>query len=240
MPSTRLWRGSVLPMSRPRRSRRSYGALSAPREPASRTRVERHLTGYRIDHDQRRRRQSIAASIGAHAGADIEQITVPWAAQPAVLLHGILERSEPVRANRAVRDERSILELDKAERLPVDLDEQRQPLPQFAQGAEGERTRKRLPPGPRTPRQSFPAHHHRLVLVPQTHVARPVLLAECGQPVRPTLRQIKPHLDCRPLRSERLQQSPNFCSGTVAREGARAVPRIRPVDLQLEKHPPTR
>src|SRR5271157_5452023 len=68
MQSMRLWRGSVLPMSRPRRPRRNYGALCAPREPARRTRVERHLTGWPIDHDQRHRRQSIAASVGAHAG----------------------------------------------------------------------------------------------------------------------------------------------------------------------------
>jgi hypothetical protein len=76
----------------------------APREPASRTRVERHLIGYRIDDNQRRRRQSIAASVGARAGPDIEQITVSRTAQLAILRHGLLERSEPVRANRAVSD----------------------------------------------------------------------------------------------------------------------------------------
>ena len=40
-------------------------------------------------------------------------------------------------------------------------------------------------------------------------------------------------LNRRPLRSERLQQSPNFCSGTVARKGACAVPRVHPVDPLL-------
>src|SRR5271167_1995445 len=188
MRSTMLWRGSALPTSRPRRPRRSYGVRCAPREPASRTRVERHLAGYRIDDNQRRRRQSIAASVGARAGPDIEQITVPWAAQPAVFRHGILERSEPVRANRAVGDERSVLELEQAERLAIELDEKRQPLAQLAQSAEGERSRRRLPPGPAACRQSFPAHHHRLVLIPETRVARPVFLAEYGESFRPMLR----------------------------------------------------
>jgi hypothetical protein len=50
---------------------------------------------------------------------------VPRTAQPAILRHGILERPEPVRANRAVGDERSILELEEVEWLPVDLDEKR-------------------------------------------------------------------------------------------------------------------
>jgi hypothetical protein len=47
-------------------------------------------------------------------------------------------------------------------------------------------------------------------------------------------------LNCRPLRSERLQQTPNFCSGTVARKGACAVPRVHPVDPQLHSHSPSR
>ena len=33
-----------------------------------------------------------------------------------------------------------------------------------------------------------------------------------------------------------LEQSPNFCSGTVARESACAVPRLHPVDPQLHNH----
>src|SRR6516225_8412058 len=147
MPSTTLWRGSALPMSRPRRPRRSCGALSARRKPASRTRVERHLAGYRIHRDDRRRRQSIAASVGARTGPDIELITVPWTAQLAILRHSILERSMRVWANRAVSDGRSILELEQAERLSIDRDEKRQPLAQLAKRAEGEWNRGHLAAG---------------------------------------------------------------------------------------------
>jgi hypothetical protein len=42
-----LWRGSVLPMSRLRRPRRSYGVRCAPRKPANRTRVERSCSADR-------------------------------------------------------------------------------------------------------------------------------------------------------------------------------------------------
>jgi hypothetical protein len=65
-----------------------------------------------------------------------------------------------------VSDERSILELEQAERLSVDLDAKRQPLSQLAQGAKGEWTRRRRPADSAACRQGFPAHHHRLVLVP--------------------------------------------------------------------------
>ena len=86
-------------------------------------------------------RQAIAACVGAHTGPNIKQITVPGAAQLAVLRYGVLKRSEPVRANFAVGDERSVAELEYAARLSVELDKKRQPRAQFAQGAEGEWSR---------------------------------------------------------------------------------------------------
>ena len=54
----------------------------------------------------------------------------------SVLRDGFLERPEPVGAYRRVRDERAIRELEDAERLPIELHEQRQPRPQLGQRSE--------------------------------------------------------------------------------------------------------
>jgi hypothetical protein len=44
-----------------------------------------------------------------------------------------LERSKPVRANRRVSDKRSVIEFENAQRLPIELEAKRQPLPQLTQ-----------------------------------------------------------------------------------------------------------
>jgi hypothetical protein len=64
------------------------------------------------------------------AGAQIKKVTMPRAAQHAILWHGFSERAKPMRAGRGVRNEALVLELDNAEFLPVELDEQWQPLAQ--------------------------------------------------------------------------------------------------------------
>jgi hypothetical protein len=185
------------------------------------------------------RRQAVATAVCAGSGPDIEQIAVPRTAQPAILRHRILQRTQPMRANRTVRDERPVLELENAKRLPAKLDYKRQPFAQFAQKAERERGRGRLRSGFPTRRQGFPAHHHRFVLIPEQCMARPIFLAKRGEPVRLVLRQIKVYFDPRPPRPERLQHGPNFCSRAGTREGADAVPYIGPVEPQLRNHSPT-
>jgi len=66
---------------------------------------QRRLAGLRIHADSRRRREAIAAPIGALAGAQVEPVAVPGAAQNAVFSLASVERPEPVRADRAVRDD---------------------------------------------------------------------------------------------------------------------------------------
>ena len=90
---------------------------------------QRYLAGRRIDKDTGRRRQPAAAPVDAGTGAQIEPIAVPWAAQHAVLRGSLVERPEPMRADRRMSDELSPLELEDAERLAIELDEERQPRP---------------------------------------------------------------------------------------------------------------
>src|SRR5712671_4517956 len=154
---------------------------------------QRYLAGYRIDYDARRGRQPAAAPVDARPGPQIEEIAVPWAAQDPVLRGGLVERPEPVRANRRVSDEFAVLELEDAERLAIELHEEGQP--QLSQRAEPQRCPGYSTARSRSRQQSLAAHHHRFILVPEAGIARPVFLAECRQPFRPVLRQIKAHLD---------------------------------------------
>ena len=98
---------------------------------------QRYLAGHRIDQDTGCGRQPAAAAVDAHAGAQIEPIAVPWAAQHAILRGSLVERPEPMRADCRVSDELSPLELEDAERPAVELDEERQP--QLRQRAEPQR-----------------------------------------------------------------------------------------------------
>src|SRR6266446_1375834 len=88
---------------------------------------QRYVAGRRIDEDTGRRRQPTTAAVDAHAGAQIEPIAVPWATQHAILRGGLVERPEPVRADRRMSDELSILQREDAERLAVELHEEGQP-----------------------------------------------------------------------------------------------------------------
>src|SRR5882762_8543160 len=176
---------------------------------------QRYLAGYRIDYDARRGRQPAAAPVDARPGPQIEEIAVPWAAQDPVLRGGLVERPEPVRANRRVSDEFAVLELEDAERLSIELHEERQPRSQLGQQAERERCPGYSTARSRSRQQSLPAHHHRFVLVPEAGVARPVFLTECRQPFRPLLGQIKAHLDRRPMRPLGIEQGPNLSPRTL-------------------------
>src|SRR5439155_8162923 len=97
---------------------------------------QRYLAGYRIDEDMGCGRQPAAAAVEADAGAQIEPIAMPWAAQHAILRNHLIERPEPVRANRRVRDEHAILEFENAERLGIEFDQERQPRAQLRYWAE--------------------------------------------------------------------------------------------------------
>ena len=143
-----------------------------------------------------------------------------------------------MRANRGVRDECAVLDLDDAERFLTELDAERQPLPQLRSRAErkGGFGSPRL--GSCVSRQGLPAHHHRLVLVPQALAAAPAPFADGFQPFLRLLRQIIPHLNSCPARPEGLHKCPNLGAGPVSCEGPNTVAGPRAVDSQLKKNAP--